>query len=283
MASTEKSHSTNNSLHTAASCGETEEVKRILKAKKCSVNIENDKRQTPLHLACLNGHLDIVDVLVNDFNANIGAIDREGNTPLSLAAGGGHVQIVLLLILISIFGRKYGSQDRMPVCQNVCKIDQHKNFFEKLVFDSYHDCKPLETILNLKFNDLLTLDENRKSIFSFLSACLGISNAIKMFARSNLFVEGFFGMSLLHCACFGGHFLLVRSLISDYHLDIFSVDKRGSSILHYAALGGNIEIVLLLITTFGLDISAVNDFNETPLCLAVLNGHRNIIITSPDQ
>ena len=258
MAGTERNHSTKNPLHTAASCGEIEKVKKILKANKCSVNIENDKRQTTLHLACLNGHLDIVDVLVNDFDANIGAIDREGNTPLSLAAGSGHIQIVLLLILISIFGRKCGNIVRVPISHNVCKIDGDSKVFENLVFDCHGDCKPLavEKIVALKFSDLFASTGNENFIPLLLATCLGLIDLVELFARdhgSDLNMRGFFGLSLLHCACFGGHSLLVEKLISHYHVDKQSKDKTGSSILHYAALGGNDEIILLLKTTFGMD------------------------------
>ena len=251
--------SSSSPLHTAASCGETDKIKKLFNTKKYSVNIENDKRQTPLHLACLNGHLNIVDVLVNDFDANIGAIDREGNTPLSLAAGSGHVQIVLLLILISIFGRKCGSRDRVSIGHNVCKIDPEnlELVFNKIVSDCYSNPKPLETLLLMKFSDLFTLTGDESFLPLFLATCLGLSDAFRLFARqcrSKLNIKKLFGLSLLHCACFGGHSLLVQSLISDYHLDISSKDKRGSSILHYAALGGSIEIILLLTTTFEMDI-----------------------------
>ena len=74
------------------SCGKIEDIRKLLRNRQHLVNSE---KQPPLHLACQCGHLDIVDVLVNDFDADINAVDRRGNTPLSLVAGGGHVQIVV--------------------------------------------------------------------------------------------------------------------------------------------------------------------------------------------
>ena len=50
----------------------------------------NNDGQTPLHLACQEGHLDVVRILIA-YGASLELIDNEGRTPLDLAAGHEHV------------------------------------------------------------------------------------------------------------------------------------------------------------------------------------------------
>ena len=67
---------------------------------KIDFNIHDYDYRTSLHLACSEGHLDIVKYLVNDKNVNIKVKDRWGNTPLSEARksdGSNYDEIVIFL------------------------------------------------------------------------------------------------------------------------------------------------------------------------------------------
>lgn len=50
----------------------------------------NNDGQTPLHLACQEGHLDVVRILIS-YGASLQLRDNEGRTPLDSAAGHEHV------------------------------------------------------------------------------------------------------------------------------------------------------------------------------------------------
>ncbi|KAI0537703.1 hypothetical protein GGR58DRAFT_513583 [Xylaria digitata] len=54
--------------------------------------------RTPLFYAAMNGHLDVVQLLLSTKKANVNAGDRNGRTPLSWAAEKGHETIVRLLL-----------------------------------------------------------------------------------------------------------------------------------------------------------------------------------------
>ena len=64
------------------------------------VTTKDNHEMTPLHLACLHGHISIVQV--HKDNSHLKSVceccDTEGNTPLHLACSGGNAGIVELLI-----------------------------------------------------------------------------------------------------------------------------------------------------------------------------------------
>lgn len=61
------------------------------------IDSPNDKRVTPLIIACKNGHRDVVELLLNQ-GADIEWTDVRGNTPLIKACIRGHASIVRLLL-----------------------------------------------------------------------------------------------------------------------------------------------------------------------------------------
>ncbi|CAH1634785.1 unnamed protein product [Spodoptera littoralis] len=61
------------------------------------VNVQDDNGYTPLHQACLNGHREIVRVLLS-VGANPGIVDKKGATPLHLAAFNGDTDVCWMLL-----------------------------------------------------------------------------------------------------------------------------------------------------------------------------------------
>ena len=90
----EREHNT--PLHLAALNGYLEIVKYLIK-KEADIDAKNRKNQTPLHLAVHNAHKHIIEYLVES-GADINAIEDEGDTPLAWAAYKGQTEVVSLLI-----------------------------------------------------------------------------------------------------------------------------------------------------------------------------------------
>ncbi|CAK9200146.1 unnamed protein product [Sphagnum troendelagicum] len=62
---------------------------------KLNLNATNKEENTPLHLACKEGHDEVVDVMLKRVEElALDAINIRGNTPLHLAAINGHVHVV---------------------------------------------------------------------------------------------------------------------------------------------------------------------------------------------
>ena len=62
------------------------------------INAQDSSGFTPLHYACKNGLLEMVEILVKNDNININAIDDTGSTPLYYAVDRQDVAIIRLLI-----------------------------------------------------------------------------------------------------------------------------------------------------------------------------------------
>ena len=82
---------------------------------------------TPLNVAALNGHLEVVNALIAA-RATVDLARNDGATPVLMAARGGHVEVVRLLVRAgadTTLGGAYGS----PIDQ-ICKApscpDLHK-------------------------------------------------------------------------------------------------------------------------------------------------------------
>jgi ankyrin repeat protein len=58
--------------------GQSDVVELLLK-HHCNVNHKDSFKKTPLFIACEEGHLDIVKMLINQDNCMINVLDVEGN------------------------------------------------------------------------------------------------------------------------------------------------------------------------------------------------------------
>lgn len=75
-------------------------MEKLLENSKLLVNVKKDDGYSPLHLACLNGHLDVVVVLIETGNADIELMNDRQQTPLHLTI---YQVIYLLAIILLLF------------------------------------------------------------------------------------------------------------------------------------------------------------------------------------
>lgn len=73
-------------LHLAALNGHREVAAILLSQNggRAKVDLRNNRRQTPLHLATSQGHWSLVELLVHH-NADVGSTDEDGDTVLHIA------------------------------------------------------------------------------------------------------------------------------------------------------------------------------------------------------
>lgn len=68
-------------LHRACETGDETELHRLLQDPNNNIEFMNEEGATSLHIACKEGYLGIVRILLS-YNANVNGRDKEGRTPL---------------------------------------------------------------------------------------------------------------------------------------------------------------------------------------------------------
>eukprot|EP00761_Pharyngomonas_kirbyi_P010705 gb/GECH01010726.1/.p1 GENE.gb/GECH01010726.1/~~gb/GECH01010726.1/.p1 ORF type:complete len:160 (+),score=18.22 gb/GECH01010726.1/:1-480(+) len=86
-------------LGDAAQEGDILQVKQLIR-RGHDVNGCTLWKWTPLHAACRNGQLNVVQVLLRNSNIRINSRDESGYTPLHAACEGNHVNVVQKLLSV---------------------------------------------------------------------------------------------------------------------------------------------------------------------------------------
>uniref|UniRef100_A0A1X7TN60 Uncharacterized protein n=1 Tax=Amphimedon queenslandica TaxID=400682 RepID=A0A1X7TN60_AMPQE len=85
-------------LHIACMKQHKEIVKLLLKKEDVNVNVTDKDNNTALQIACTQQHKDIVELLLKHNRVDVNVTDKKSNTPLISACIKGHTEIVKLLL-----------------------------------------------------------------------------------------------------------------------------------------------------------------------------------------
>ena len=259
-------------------------VKHLIESSGCDINVrEKGTGSTPLHKACYNGSLSIVEYLISKPQCDIEAIDNEGNQPLHYAACQGHKEIVLII------GKKV-SEDGLSKCVESAKQLAEPDIM-KLLNDHYEDrislinaCKSgnVDIVRHLVINK--HYDVNAKGNYGYTPlhwACeRGRFEIVKILinhSQCNIEAKCFLNGRPLHKACESGNVDIVRYLVIDKHCDVNAEAWYGNTPLHYACEKGSFEITRFLTNHSQCNIEAENRSGKRPLELAFDKNHMDIV------
>ncbi|CZR64683.1 uncharacterized protein PAC_14581 [Phialocephala subalpina] len=237
----------------AAVQGHEDVVELLL--NKANVDARDIDGRTPLSYAAKNGHTAVVQLLLN--NANVDAGDSDGRTPLSLAAAAGHVAAVRLLLNKRADVELVDKFNRTPLSWAAGK----SNSLFKCVDLGIARCRVGEVIWS---NHLATVDRHLAVVGLLLAEGAQVSSKDKD------------GRTPLLWAAVGGHRDVIELLLAK-GAQADSKDNRGLTPLMLAALDGNQAVVQLLLDTGKVDVDARDDDGCTPLSLAILRGNEAIM------
>ncbi|XP_073117149.1 uncharacterized protein [Elaeis guineensis] len=79
-------------LHMAAANGHLDIVEYLIN-NGVDVNAANSEKNTPLHWACLNGHIEVIKTLIHR-GASVSVLNSHERTPMDEAVSGGKMEVV---------------------------------------------------------------------------------------------------------------------------------------------------------------------------------------------
>ncbi|CAG2106923.1 unnamed protein product, partial [Medioppia subpectinata] len=201
---------------------------------------------TCLHHSALNGHKDVVELLLaHDANPNI--VDNKGSTALHLAAWTGDYEIVNMLLTKSA---------------HVPNVNLKNNDMETALHcAAQYGHTPVVSLLLQSGADAMCRNSKDESPLD-LAAQYGRTDTVELFLRTRpSLVRHLTGRhSPLHLAARNGHKTCVKLLI-DAKFDVNYCTDAGSA-LHEAALFGKVEVVRLLLKA-GINVDLEDSHRRT--------------------
>ncbi|CAD6198096.1 unnamed protein product [Caenorhabditis auriculariae] len=271
---------------------------RCMKTRNVAIDKATESNQeTPLSIACANGHRDPVEILLKE-GANIEHRDKKGFTPLIVAATAGHAPVVEVLLKNHAAIESQSDRTKDTALSLACSSGR-KDVVELLLsygankeHRNVSDYTPLSLaasggyieIVNLLLNSGAEINSRTGSKLGISPLMLAAMNGHKEATRVLLERGSDINAQIetnrntaLTLACFQGRTEVVRLLLS-YNANVEHRAKTGLTPLMEAANGGYTEVGDLLLEA-GADpnTAPVPSSRDTALTIAADKGHEKFV------
>jgi uncharacterized protein len=268
-------------------------VELILSTSKSGTcDATNENGFTPLMMATVANHHDIVDVLING-GCNLNLQDTEANSVLTMAAEYGRHHIVRALCEAEQ-GRQRGQGEVGKEKVNEAFLDMKSDGgLTALMRGAYKGHSNIVEIL-VEAGAQLDLQANDGMSAIALAAFQGHRGAVYVFIqhKANLDLQSNDGYTPLMCAAQNGHLMVVKALV-DGGANVLMKEKRGRTALFLSASKGKLHVVKYLLklkktsekglesvpvqAEVGLELQDKSDM--TPLLISIASGHTDVVRT----
>ncbi|XP_071084412.1 ankyrin repeat domain-containing protein 50-like isoform X2 [Haliotis cracherodii] len=250
-----------NILHVACLEGHLDLVKDIVTNHRVDINSRGRYGRTPVMKAAEKGHKDVLDLLIRN-GCEVTITDDNGNNILHVACIGGHVEMVKVVLshgLVDINSR--GQYGRTPVIMAAGCL--HQDLVELLVTE---------------VADVKTVDDDGNNILHV--ACIGGHIGVVKYVLSLNVVDinskGQCKRTPVRMVDFRTHRNVFDLLVSN-RADLSQVDDKGENILHVACLEGHLDLVKDIVTNHRVDINSRGRYGRTPVMKAAEMGHKEVL------
>ena len=259
-------HVTNNIGFTALHCSAQNgsyELLMLFVEKGTNILSKTETGMNCLHIAALNGHLNLCKTLINKHKFDVNMTDSQGFIALHFSVENGSYELVKLIVDKGT-DIHLKTEDGMN-CLHFASCNGHLNL-----------CKIL---INKHEFDLHMSDNDRWTSLHY-SARNGSYDLVKFFTDkgADIHLKTITGLNCLHLAAINGHLNLCRKLIDKYEFDTHVTDNEGFTALHCSAKSGSYELIRLFVDK-GTDIHLTTKLGMNCLHIAACNGHLNLCKT----
>ncbi|CAM6099224.1 unnamed protein product [Calypogeia fissa] len=274
-------------LHAAAQENDVRLFAEILSQRDVDVNARDENGRTALWIASLEGHADIVKLLLEQdiHELDVYSYDHDyGFNALHLASSWGHTDVVKHLL---VYERRIHSCRLLlaPVSGNSWFTSLHlavDNDHPQIVYELKVAClwatiEGSEDVYEQVFNATDSEGYTALHIAAQKSTLLVISELLK-WEQGDFNMYGNNGFTPLHLACLRNDSRIVARLLEDARVDVNAATKfhPSSTPLHLAALENSPELVRTLSTHSSLMPNTRDYDGIMPLQIAVESGDDNI-------
>ena len=278
--------------------GDLSELQHVLEESEWDIGSEplDSKGQTALHIACANGHLDIVQYLVNKKRCSMTVKDVYGHTPLMLSFINKHWKMANFLFqndqnyaingLEGIFTR-YNKLFMIKVAKEALVASCKEGYFELVKYLTDHIPHSKETLQIARSSSNLHIVRYLLKHFQcdipddmsdvHLACMMGdmgtVKTTLKTDGPSILCIANCYGTAPIHYATLEPNIL--RMIVQYAGLNI--TDRMGNTPLHHSIKYECIESVTILVGAPGCDVNRANLKGETPLIAACKYSNSDIV------
>jgi hypothetical protein len=121
-------------LFDVATNGDLIELKRLLNRSRIPINSTNSSEQTPLHCAVANGHIEIVEFLL-EYDAKVNVTDEKGWSPLLMAIANDDLDMAKLLLSHNADVEVSTIDNHTPLSLSTLLT---RPLLEKMLYQKYH-------------------------------------------------------------------------------------------------------------------------------------------------
>ena len=214
-------------------------IEFLFKVRVWDLNCLDDHGNTPLHITCLAGDLDVVKIITSLTDCYINAPNQDGNTPAQLAFKERHGDVFRFLTIIC-----------------------YKYLLEVLKSVSHQIWPDVMKVFRSQLSTFCRTSQFRPS-------------AEKTWNPNQ---RDKYGNTLLHYACLSNNIQLVKFLVDEADFDVNSYNSRGDTALHIACYMGSLNLVKVFFRSnvASCDFYARNDHGETSALIALHQLHDDI-------
>ena len=252
-------------LIASAMNGHTDVVNLLVGTHGANVDGVDEYGRTALIHAANRGHTDTVNALAGTLGANVDAVEKNvGQTALMLAAYNGHTDTVNALA--GTHGTNVDAVDKVgQTALMLAAYNGHTDTVNALA--GTHGANV----------DAVTIGGYTALMCAAEKGHTAIVNALAGTHGANLDTVDRYGWTALTWAARNGHTATVTALAGTHGANVDAVDNDGRTALIWAARDGHTAIVNALAGTHGANLDTVDRYGHTALMLAAMNGHTDTV------